>query len=98
MASAVVLAALMSVAFFVPALGGVLWGGGAIYSLGACTLVISSNASVAALFFRDTRGRLGWDGAAVLLASIVGPAFLLTMENETMIQASLAALTIGVSL
>ncbi len=84
-ASAVVLAALTSAAFFVPALDAVVWGGGAIYSLGACELVISSKASVAALLFRGARGRLGWDGAAVLLASIVGPAFLLAMENAWLI-------------
>lgn len=84
-ASAVVLAALTSAAFFVPALDAVVWGGGAIYSLGAYELVISSNASVAALLFRGARGRLGWDGAAALLASIVGPAFLLAMENAWLI-------------
>ena len=114
-ATAVVLGAAATAAFFVPALSGTfIVAGPPIYALGVSAGVISLSASVAATYLRGPRGRLGWDGAVALAASLA--AFLLILSAEmaglvplvpqipsfgdygTVVRASLIVLVIGLAL
>jgi hypothetical protein len=66
-ASAAVLCLVMLASSFLPGLFGPL-----IYTAAVCAGVVAISAGVAALSLRGPRGRLGWDGAAALLASAAG--------------------------
>ena len=83
--AALVLSALMAVPYFVPALEMVVLGGSLIHTIGACAAVIGLVAGVASLHLRGTRGRLGWDGAAALLSSVVSLVLLLLIEGAGLV-------------
>lgn len=70
-ASAVVVLVVAFGAAFLPGLGAHLSFAPTITAAVLCVGVISVGAAVAALRLRGPRGRLGWDGAAALLASAV---------------------------
>jgi len=57
---------------FLPGIRPGLLSGPLIYTAALCSVIVAISASVAALHLRGPRGRLGWDGAAALLASAAG--------------------------
>lgn len=71
-ASAVVLFLVMLALIFLPGLRADLLFGPLIRTAAVCAVVVATSAGVAALCLRGPRGRLGWDGAAALLASAAG--------------------------
>ena len=69
-ASAVMLYLVMLASAFLPGLRVGLFFGPLIYTAAVCAVFVAVSAGVAALRLRGPMERLGWDGAAALLASV----------------------------